>query len=305
MQTRQSRAIPLLAFIGLLMAFMLAAGAAIAAVAPAERARDTDAAAAMRAHYETIRPQLERNQFGRPLLLQSSEGSSQLKGDAYAVVEHPFERVSAALDEAADWCHVLILPYNTKRCSAETPESLALYVGRKSQEPIERAHRIDFAFNHVAKAQDYLKRQLKADAGPLGTTNYLITLEATPLEAGRSLIHLSYSYSFGTMSRLAMQTYLATSGSAKVGFSMVEEGGERKYIGGMRGVMERNTMRYFLAIDAYLNSLSAPAGQQLEKRLNEWFAYSEKYRRQLWEMERGEYLSMKRSEVQGVARAPS
>jgi hypothetical protein len=66
----------------------------------------------------------------------------------------------------------------------------------------------------------------------------------------------------------------------------------------MRGVMERNTMRYALAIEAYLNSLAAPPTGRLETRLNEWFTLSEKYPRQLHEMERGEYLALKQKEAQ-------
>jgi hypothetical protein len=313
MQTRSSRTAPLPAFIGLLLAFVMAAGAALAAAPPVARGDNAAAAssaaapgpAAMRARYEAIRPQLEQNAFGRPLLLESHDGNGELDGDVFGVIDHPFERVATALADAADWCHVLILPYNTKRCAAENARALALHVGKKSQEPIERAYRLDFTFQPVARTGDYLRRVLKADAGPLGTRNYVITLEAAPLDARRTLVHLTYAYSYGALSKLAMQTYLATSGAAKVGFSTTEEGGVRKYIGGMRGVMERNTMRYFLAIDAYLNSLTAPQGEQLEKRLNEWYAYSEKYRRQLWEMERGEYLAMKRAETQRIARAPS
>jgi hypothetical protein len=66
----------------------------------------------------------------------------------------------------------------------------------------------------------------------------------------------------------------------------------------MRGVAERNTMRYYLAIDAYLDSLAAPADQQVEKRLVSWFDATEKYPRQLHELTRDEYLHMKRDEVQ-------
>jgi hypothetical protein len=304
MQQSSSRAVPFLAFAGLVLAFLTAAGAAVAAVAQGDAAADTGAAA-MRVHYEAIRPHLEQNQFGKPLFLESQDSGMDLHGDVYGLVEHPFERVSAALAEAANWCHILILPYNTKQCAVENGQSLALYVGRKSQEPIERAYRLDFKFVPVARTADYLKRVLKSESGPLGTRNYVIMLETTPLDARRTLVHLSYSYSYGMISRLAMQAYLATTGSAKVGFSTVEEDGVRRFVGGMRGVMERNTMRYFLAIDAYLNSLSAPSGQQLDKRLNEWFTYSEKYRRQLWEMDRGEYLAMKRAEAQRGARVPS
>jgi hypothetical protein len=63
-------------------------------------------------------------------------------------------------------------------------------------------------------------------------------------------------------------------------------------------VVERNTMRYYLAIEAYLGALSAPPRARLEKRLHDWFAASERYPRQLHEMKRNDYLDMKRREYQ-------
>ena len=299
----QPRAVPMLAIIGMLLAFLAFPRLAAAAIPQGEQAAGAAAAAALRARYEGLRPQLERNSFGRPLYLVSQEGDRDLNGEAYGVVDHPFETVAAALAEPANWCQILILPFNTKHCAVDSGRILSLYVGKKNHEPIERAYRLDFAFHPVARTPDYLKRVLKSGAGPLGTRDYLITLEAAPIDAHRSLVRLSYSYAYGTISKLAMQAYLATVGASKVGFS--PEAGGGKLVGGMRGVMERNTMRYYLAIEAYLNSLAAPAAMQVEARLNEWFAYSEKYRRQLWEMERDEYLRMKRAETQRVARAPS
>jgi hypothetical protein len=65
--------------------------------------------------------------------------------------------------------------------------------------------------------------------------------------------------------------------------------------------MERNTMRYYLAIDAYLNSLAAPAGERVRRRLDDWFSMTEKYRRQLHEMDREEYLAMKLDETRRMA----
>jgi hypothetical protein len=305
MWTRSTRAARLLALAGLVAAFQLPGSAAVAAVAQGEDATESAPAATLRARYESLRPQLERNAFGRPLHLVSVEGNRNLNGEAFAVVDHPFERVSAALAEPGNWCHILILPFNTKHCTVEGGHALTLYVGRKNHEPVERAYRLDFAFHPVARTPDYLKRVLKSGEGPLGTRDYVITLEAMPIDAQRSLIHLSYSYAYGTISKLAMQAYLATVGSSKVGFSTTDEGGKRKLVGGMRGVMERNTMRYFLAIEAFLNSLSAPAAMQVEKRINDWYANSEKYRKQLWEMERDEYVTMKRAETRRVARTPS
>lgn len=64
----------------------------------------------------------------------------------------------------------------------------------------------------------------------------------------------------------------------------------------MRGAIERNTMRYYLAIEAYLGSLSLPPAQQQEYRLTNWFAATERYP-QLYEITRQQYLSMKRDEL--------
>ena len=89
----------------------------------------------------------------------------------------------------------------------------------------------------------------------------------------------------------------ATSGSAKVGFSTERDAEGEHLVHGMRGVLERNTMRYFLAIDAYLGSLAVPEAQRLEKRLGDWYAAAARYPRQLNEMERAEYFAMKRREA--------
>ena len=95
-----------------------------------------------------------------------------------------------------------------------------------------------------------------------------------------------------------MKTYLATVGSEKVGFTIVDrKDGKPVFQDGVLGLLERNTMRYYLAIDAYLSAYSLPAAEQPEKRIREWYASTERYARQLHEMEQSEYLEMKRSEM--------
>ena len=64
-----------------------------------------------------------------------------------------------------------------------------------------------------------------------------------------------------------------------------------------RSLLERNTMRYYLAIDAYLSAHAAPKGEQAERRLKAWFASTERYARQLREMNEGDYMEMKRKEL--------
>jgi hypothetical protein len=63
------------------------------------------------------------------------------------------------------------------------------------------------------------------------------------------------------------------------------------------GLLERNTMRYYLAIDAYLSAYSLPPGDQAEKRIREWYTSTERYAEQLHEMDQAEYLEMKRKEI--------
>jgi hypothetical protein len=55
-------------------------------------------------------------------------------------------------------------------------------------------------------------------------------------------------------------------------------------------------MRYYLAVESYLGSLSQPPGRQFSSRIEHWFDATEQYRRQLHEMDRADYLAMKQSE---------
>ena len=139
---------------------------------------------------------------------------------------------------------------------------------------------------------------LHALHGPLGTGNYRISLEAVGLENKRAFVHLRYSYTYGFAGRSAMKMYLATSGSDKVGFTVIGDRNDPqpKFIGGVRGAIERNTMRYYLAIDAYLGALATPAPARFEQSLERWFNATELYPRQLREIDRDTYFAMKRSE---------
>lgn len=283
---------------------LLAAALSMASAAQAEGS----SAGALRAKHDALRSKLERNDFGRPLHLVSEEGSNQLRGDVYGVVNHAFAEVDRGFREASNWCDVLILPFNTKHCHAAPGEGatqLTVRIGRKADQPVEQAYPIAFKYRVGARTADYLRIVLLAETGPLGTRDYQIVLEATPLDEARTFIHLGYSYGFGVVSRLALQTYLSTLGAGKVGFTVVghEANGAPKYVGGMLGATERNTMRYFIAIDSYLGSLAAAPGTQVQKRLSDWFAATEKYPRQLHEMDRGEYIAMKSKETQRLRTA--
>jgi hypothetical protein len=260
-------------------------------------------AAALRQKHAQVQEHMRSSDMGRDLHIDSSETGDTLQGDVYAVLDHPYATVRAALKEPARWCDILILPFNTKYChaveSAEGP-GLMVRIGRKYDQPLQNAYRLDFSYRNVAAGTDYFESRLNAGDGPLGTRDYRIVLAAAPLPSGQTFMHLSDSYGSGVAGRLAMQGYLATVGADKVGFTVTGRtaDGQPRYIGGVRGAVERNAMRYYLAIDSYLDSLDAPAGKQVEKRIQTWFNASERYPKQLREMERRAYVSMKLLEVE-------
>ena len=255
-------------------------------------------AAALKARHGALTAQLAENPFNRPLVLESVEATGELKGDVYAVINHPFASVAQSLKTADQWCDVLILHLNVKHCKASkaNPPVLGVSLGRKFDQPLEDAYKADFIYQVAAEQADYLDVQMTAASGPMGTRNYRIGMEAVPLDDKRSFIHMSYAYGYGTAARLAMNVYLGTIGSDKVGFSATGRGADGKptLVGGVRGVVERNTMRYFLAIESYL---AAPAAAQTDQRLTAWFDATERHAQQLHEMDKAQYVDMKRKEV--------
>ena len=104
-------------------------------------------AATLRARHAALQDKFANNQFGRPLVLESIETSGDLKGDVYAVVDHPFATVQQALQSADHWCDILILHLNVKRCRAggTGTKTVNLSVGRKFDQPIEDAYQLNFA----------------------------------------------------------------------------------------------------------------------------------------------------------------
>ncbi|HEY8360277.1 MAG TPA: hypothetical protein VIL30_22715 [Ramlibacter sp.] len=257
-------------------------------------------AGALRAKHGELREQLRTNVYQRALHIDSTEAPNSLQGDVYAVLDHPFERVRDSLKEPAAWCDVMLLPFNTKYCRASDAggdQRLSVRIGRKYNQPAEQAFKIDFQFRNTAATADYLETRVTAKEGPVGTRDYRIRVEAVPLPGGKTFMHLSYAYGYGTASRMAMSAYLSTAGADKIGFSVTgkDASGQPQYIDGMRGAIERNAMRYYLAIDAYLDS---PGDQQIEQRIQQWFTASERYPRQLREMDRATYVTMKRAEYE-------
>jgi hypothetical protein len=256
--------------------------ACLVALAPMAAHAD---AASLQARYGELKDELRNNNYGRPMHIDSAEGSNSLQGDVYAVLNHPFEKVKDALQDPNGWCDIMLLPFNTKACQANG-NRLSVRIGRKWNSPVDQAYRIDFGFNAVTASSNYLETRLNAAQGPVGTRDYRINVEAVPIDGGRTFMHMSYAYGYGGAGKFAMQAYMSTAGASKEGFTS----------NGVRGAIERNAMRYYLAIDAYLDTIDVPVAQRVDRRIEKWFASTERYPKQLREMDRGTYVQMKRQD---------
>ncbi len=263
----------------------------------------TNEAENLRQKYTVLKPYLENNQFERPLYLNSVELDYSIRGDIYAVMDYPYADISKALNDPekgpAALCRIMMLHPNTKYCRVTNGNNktiLTTRIGRKRDQPPEEAHAMEFIYrNESIPASGYLRIELTSETGPFSTRDYAIMLRVVGLKGKRSFLHLSYSLGYGLAARTAMRVYLATIAKDKVGFTRVDDppGTEPLYIQGLRGVVERNTMRYYLAIEAFLNSTYLPPDKQLMRRLTRWYDATEQYARQLHEVDRQENMHIK------------
>lgn len=236
--------------------------------------------------------------FAEPLQVASEERPHSVSGQVHARLEYPFADLAEALGTPAAWCEVLLLHLNVKGCfrdEAGVGAALRLYVGRRHYEPLADAERLELLWHLAAVEPTYLEMVLEGDRGPYGTRAFRLRLRAVPDLDGTSLVQLRYSLVYGLTARLALRSYFAFGGRDRVGFSR-EAGEAGRLVGGMRGMIERNVMRFYLALVAHLETRALPESERLEASLSRWFALTERYPVQLRELDRASYLEIKRRE---------
>lgn len=113
-----------------------------------------------------------------------------------------------------------------------------------------------------------------------------------------SFIHLRYFYSYSPLGYFLMKCYFSIFGGSMIGFSVIgaDRDGNPVYVGGLWDAAESDVLRYYLTILAYMDSLKIPVEQRFEKRMSQWYALTARYKRQLFEVEREEYLTYRRQD---------
>jgi hypothetical protein len=243
-------------------------------------------------------PRLERNSFGLPLFVESFERDDKAHVDVYGILEYPFNSVVNVLNTPANWCDIVSLTPNVKACTYKKLEGdwlLTFYLGRKVYQPPEDTRQVICRYRKVEQQQGYLDIMLSADVGPFSTKNHSMRFEAIPLDGESTFVHVSYEYSESVALRLAERAYFATFGRSKAGFTVTGTDGNGKpvYIGGRRGAIERNAVRIYLAIQSFMNTLCYPEERRFSMRINGWYDLTTRYRKQLFDLDKNDYLTFK------------
>lgn len=260
-----------------------------------------DSADNMEEKYDEIEEQLFDNIYGIPIYLESTSGNNLMQGEVYGILYHSFKKVSRSLSSVEKWCEIMPQHLNIKACTYEyinKQRRLTLYSGRKYYKKADNAYRLNYTFNVNALNDEYFRVTLNAKDGPLDTKDYNISVAAIPLSDNTTFFYLTYEYQYGFITSIAMSTYLATLGYKKIGFSIkAKDKNDRPiYVGGVRGVIERNAVRYYFAIKSYFNTQTVEINKRFETRISDWFDLTEQYHQQLYELDKPDYLKYKRME---------
>lgn len=271
------------------------AGSAAATVTPQQ------GAAMLRDTYTENRAKLTAGSFGVPLFLNSFEQSSRVTVDVYGVFDFSFNSVVTALKVPSSWCDIVSLHPNVKACTySKEPDSgqLTFYIGKKVYQAPEEARQVRYQYRTVVQQPGYLDIVLTADTGPFGTMDHTMRFEALPLGGGKTFVHVSYAYNDSRALRLAEKAYFATLGRNKVGFTVTgtDRSGRPVYIGGPRGAIERNAVRYYFAIQTCITTAHSPDKTLFSSRINKWYDLTTRYKKQLLDLSKKEYLESKSRE---------
>lgn len=283
-------------------------GALLAAAALAAHALEppAGAAAALHARRAELQAALRGSPFGEPLLLSSREAADRFEGDVHAELAHPFETVASALRGAEALCELMFLHLNVHACRPAEGSTLVVIAGPKRSGAAGMTAQMRYAMRVEADDPAYLRVVLTAPTGPLSTSDYRIVFELVPVDADRSFVHFGFAHNAGGLARLAMQAYLATAGRDKIGFTVTgrEADGSPRYLRGERASVERNVMRYYLALLAHCGARTGSPDERLKARLRAWFALTERHAAQLHEYGLEDYLREKQSDLDRMAGKP-
>ena len=284
------------------------AGAASTPIAPGPAAGDRPGAPASESAAAGVASRLQQlllnpqaPALAPGLYLQSTVTDLHAQGQVLARLPMPLTQARAALRSPQSWCLLLMLHPNVWGC--EVPDAvqgqttLQMLMGQQRVAVIGSTHRLTLAWKLARDDETGLALELMAEQGPMGTRDYRIAARIEALDEAHSALELRYSSAFTRTGLWLAELYVNTAGRHRVGFTVdsYDARGQPVLVRGLRGSVERNTMRFHLAVQSWLGVQSLPPAQRIPRALQAWFDGSEQHAAQLHEVERDEYLRMKQA----------
>jgi len=273
----------------------------IGALAPAPaRANDGDEAEVLVQQYLAASRQSPGLAKGLPIHLVTRQDKHQLTVKLVGLMPYGFSEVASVLAQPDSYCEFLPLMFNVKTCvvSERSPQTrIRYYVAGKHYNPPLTSFRINSRYRLVHYGGDFLGVNLESDEDSFGSSQYRVELRAVPFN-GQTLISVNSLYAPGRLTRMATYTYINVFARDKPGFTMVKPAGADRPlpITGFPAIIERSSVRAYLALKSMMVNRHLRPDQQYEARLRTWYDLNVPYNKQLYELERSQYLDIKRRE---------
>ncbi len=240
-----------------------------------------------------------------PLRIRSEQRGRQVRVEVFGILDHPIDQVVGEITDSAAVCEILLLNLNVKACTHQNTNKnsrLRIFVAGKRYSRPYRSFEIRPLHSVIKRSHQYLSMYLSAQKGVIGTGNYMVLVEAVPYKE-KTLIRFASSYRGSRVAKAAIQAYLRTFAREKIGFTVVDDGEKREHVKGMQAVIERNAVRSYLAIQAYLETArSKPDAGHFERGMQRWYELTERHAKQLREIDRDSYFRNKRKEYRNQLR---
>lgn len=208
-----------------------------------------------------------------------------------AVIAAPFDEIKRFYRTEDQWCRAFFANIYVKACYKKNQSLRVFYNNNDEYQNLSDAFRFDYDIAEQTLDNSSLLIRLLAESGPLGSHDYELRIEAQPYSDKQSIIRLVYQSRYGFFARSALYIYLKTLGSGKIGFS---RDADNQAVQGIRGILERNAMRYLLSLCAYL--LNYDAAKPLATTLKTWHDYATIFSRELEEIDWPAYQTLKLKE---------
>jgi hypothetical protein len=257
----------------------------------------------LRDKYHAIERKLEKGSGPTLFYVESSVNQNASHIDIYGTVKYPFDIVQKELLIPANWCQIILSHPDIRACTYKKVNDIWLlnvYNVHKYSEPLDAAYQLKFVYRLGKRQPGYFHFVVTAPEGPSKTRDHHFGLEAIPHGKNMTFIHFSYSFGYNALGYYIMKIF----GGSKIGFSIIgtDSAGNPVYVEELRGAAERDVVFHYLAILAYLNTRKALPSQRYESRFSEYYNLTMLFKKQLFEMEKHEYLTYKRQDLESQKR---